>query len=193
MFLEGERVRLRPAEVTDTPRFLPWINDPEVRHLLGAAAYQYSLAAEEEFIRSRQENSWEAGVFLVIEAMDADDEPRTIGNLEARRLHAESRHAEIGILIGDREYWGRGYGEDAMRTLCRFLFEELDLHRVYLSVLEFNPRARRSYEKVGFVEEGRKREHAFIAGRYYDVIEMGLLRREFEAREAARPAAPARA
>ncbi len=184
--LEGERVRLRPLELSDAERFRVWFSDPEFFHYLAGAAYQLSLAAEEEFIRARQTNDWEHGVALAIEAMDVADAPVLIGSLELRDLHPESRHGEIGILIGEREYWDRGYGADVMRTICRFGFEELDLHRIELTVAAYNPRAQRCYEKVGFVVEGRKREHRYVNGRYYDTLVMGLLRSEFEAREAER-------
>lgn len=186
MFLEGERVRLRAAEPEDAPMFAAWINDPEIRHLVGGAAYQYSLVAEEEAIRARRTSDWEHGVWFAIEATGGavGEASRLIGNLDLRGLDAESRRGEIGMLIGDPEYWSRGYGSDALRTVCRWAFAELDLHRIELTVGSYNPRAQRAYEKVGFVVEGRMREHRYIAGRYYDTIVMGLLRGEFEANEA---------
>ncbi|MEX2229708.1 MAG: GNAT family protein [Dehalococcoidia bacterium] len=180
MFLEGERVRLRAVEPEDAPAFAAWINDPEIRHLLGGPAYQYSLVAEEEAIRARRTSDWERGIWFALEATDGEA-PRLIGNMDLRRLNAEARRGEVGMLIGDRAYWNRGYGSDALRTLCRWAFADLDLHRIELSVAEYNPRARRAYEKVGFAIEGRLREHRYIAGRYHDTIVMGLLRRDFEA------------
>lgn len=195
MFLEGERVRLRPVEPADGPAFAGWINDPELRHFVGGPAYQYSLAAEEEAIRARRTSDWEHGIWFAIEATDGPGDshgdaragPRLIGSLDLRQLNAESRRAEIGMMIGDRGYWNRGYGSDALRTLCRWAFSSLDLHRIELMVQEYNPRAQRAYEKVGFVVEGRMREHRYVAGRYYDTLIMGLLRREFEAHEGERP------
>ena len=181
--LEGERVRLRPAELADAERNRRWINDPEVHHYLGGAAYQFSLAAEEEFLRTKLTNDWEHGLFLAIEALD---DGAHVGNVELRALHAESRHGEIGMLIGERARWDRGYGEDALRTICRFGFDELDLHRIELTVAAYNPRAQRCYEKVGFVVEGRKLEHRYAGGQYHDTLIMGLLRRDFAARETER-------
>jgi RimJ/RimL family protein N-acetyltransferase len=192
MFIEGERIRLRPALLEDAARFVEWINDTEVRHLIGGQPYQISLGQEEEFIRSKTTNDWEHGVFVVIEATDGA-EPVAIGSIELRKLEAESRKGEIGMMVGDRAFWDRGYGTEALRTFCRWAFATLDLHRLELAVMDFNPRARRAYEKVGFAVEGRRREDTYLAGRYHDSIEMGLLRREFDAREAelevGRPAA----
>ncbi|MQA00291.1 MAG: GNAT family N-acetyltransferase [Dehalococcoidia bacterium] len=180
MFLEGERTRLRPPDLSEAPRFLEWIADTEVRHLIGGTAYPMTLAAEEEWLRSKSEISWDNGMFLAIDATDAPGgAPVHIGSIELRKLHAEARSGEVGMMIGERAYWGRGYGTDALRTLCRFAFEELDLHRLELGVAEYNPRAQRAYEKVGFVVEGRLRQDSYIAGRYYDTFVMGLLHSEF--------------
>jgi RimJ/RimL family protein N-acetyltransferase len=185
MFLEGDRVRLRPADLDDAPRLAGWINDPGIAHYLGGPARQFSLAAERAFVASKSANDGEHGLFLVIEATDGPA-PVAIGTIELRRLEPVARRGEVGMLIGERDYWSRGFGSDALRTLCRFGFAELDLHRIELTVASYNPRAQRAYAKVGFVEEGRLREHRYAAGRYYDTLVMGLLREGFEAREAAR-------
>ena len=84
-------------------------------------------------------------------------------------------------MVGDKSYWSNGYGSDAVMTLLRFAFEEMNLNRVELGVFEFNERAIACYLKCGFVEEGRRREHYFQEGRYWDIIDMSVLRREFEA------------
>jgi len=95
------------------------------------------------------------------------------GNMIA---HAE---AFVGIGIGERELWGKGYGTDAMRIILRYAFTELNLRRVSLNTFEYNPRAIRSYEKVGFVHEGRVRGEVHRSGKRWDVIFMGILREEW--------------
>ncbi len=185
MFLEGERVRLRPFDLADAPTTRRWVDDAEIVRLTGGVPYPFSLAAEEAAIRNEQTNDWDHGVHLVVEATGGEI-PTPIGTISLRNLHAAHRRALLGVLIGEREYWNRGYGEDAVRTICRYGFEDLDLHRIGLEVGAFNRRAVRCYEKVGFTIEGTLREHWYIAGRYRDVLWMGLLREEFEAREAAR-------
>ena len=185
MFLEGDRVRLRPTMLSDAAAAQQWINDPAVAHYL-RPPYQFSIVAEEEFLQSKLENDWERGIFLAIEAIDIGNEPRHIGSIELRNLSAESRRGELGILIGDREFWSAGYGEDSVRTMSRYGFDELDLHRIELTVGAYNPRAQRCYEKVGFIVEGRMREHRYVGGAYHDTIGMGLLRRDFEANEVGR-------
>ena len=96
-----------------------------------------------------------------------------------------TRNAWLGIVIGEREYWGKGYGTDAMNLLTRYAFMELNLHRVSLSVHSYNARALRCYEKAGFRVEGAIRGETFREGRHTDGIYMGILRREWESLEKA--------
>ena len=91
-------------------------------------------------------------------------------------------HADtfVSISIGEREYWDKGYGTDAMRVILRYAFIELNLHRVSLNVFEYNQRAVRSYEKAGFNHEGRVRQFLNRFGQRWDLIHMGILREEWE-------------
>ena len=109
----------------------------------------------------------------------ADD--RLIGLLGLYTIFPAQREAFMGIHIGERAYWGNGYGTDALRVLLRYAFDELNLYRISLSVLEGNERAMRSYEKCGFRYEGRERQVWTYDGRRWDEIYMGLLRDEWEA------------
>jgi RimJ/RimL family protein N-acetyltransferase len=85
----------------------------------------------------------------------------------------------LGIGLGEREYWGKGYGSDALRLILRYAFQELGLQRVTLTVFEYNPRAIRSYEKVGFIHEGRCRKAIHRDGERADLLVMGILRQEW--------------
>jgi RimJ/RimL family protein N-acetyltransferase len=87
--------------------------------------------------------------------------------------------AFVGIGIGDRELWGKGYGTEAMKLMLRFAFQELNLRRVSLNTFEYNPRAVHSYEKAGFVHEGCERDWLHREGRRWDLIYMGILREEW--------------
>ena len=182
MPLEGETIRLRAVERSDAARAYAWINDREVTEHL-AVRYPLSFATEEEWVaRAAQQNGYGDAVF----AIEIADGGEHIGNCGLHNVSPEDRVAELGVMIGAKEHWGRGYGADAVRTLCRFGFEELDLHRIELTTADYNVRAQRYYERVGFVVEARKREHRYKAGRYHDSVIMVLLRSDFEAREAQR-------
>lgn len=91
--------------------------------------------------------------------------------------------AWVGIAIGDREFWGKGYGTDMMKLCLQYAFTELNVHRVSLGLHEYNPRALRAYEKAGFRLEGRTRQDLMREGRRYDSIWMGILREEWMQRQ----------
>ena len=110
----------------------------------------------------------------------ADD--RLIGGISLDGGAYPSGETVVGIGIGDAADWGKGYGTDAMNIILRYAFEEMNLRRVALDTFEYNPRGIRSYEKVGFVHEGRMRGYLNRDGRRWDLIFMGILREEWEAR-----------
>ena len=176
--LEGKLVRLRALEPTDAEAAHAWFNDREVTHFL-AARYPISRADEERWLArvGGEENGFANGVHLAIETKDG----RYIGNVGLFEVQAENRRAELGIVIGDKSCWSNGYGTDAVLTLLRFAFHQMNLNRVALGTFEFNERAIACYRKCGFVEEGRFRQAYFQDGRYWDTVRMAVLRDEFEA------------
>lgn len=173
--LYGERVRLRAPERTDIPTFVRWFNDPEVRRYL-LMYLPMSQAREEqwfeEHLKARDE------MMFVIEAEEGG-EWLPIGTIGLHRVDWKNRLGVLGISIGEKRFWNQGLGTDAVRTLLRFAFLELNLHRVELDVYDFNPRAMRCYEKAGFRLEGTRRQALFRDGEYHDVHHMGLLQEEF--------------
>lgn len=111
-------------------------------------------------------------------------EERIIGDVELDGIQWSHGDAWMGIGLGEREYWGRGYGTDAIRILIRYAFTELNLSRLTLDTFEYNPRAIRVYEKVGFVLEGRERSMILREGRRWDVLYYGILRTEWMKKQA---------
>ena len=174
--LEGQLVRLRALDATDLERAYKWINDREVTRYV-VARYPMSREDERRWLGEGPTNGLAAGVRLAIEARK---DGVHIGNLDLHQVRPEDRKAGLGIMIGEKEYWSNGYGTDAIITLLRFAFGEMNLHRVWLHVFEFNDRGIACYRKCGFQEEGRLREHYYAEGRYWDSIVMGILRNEFE-------------
>jgi len=172
----GDKVRLRAIEREDLPRFVEWINDPEVRQ--GLNFYLPMSTVEEE--------RWYEGYLerdpperpLAIDVRDSDEWVH-IGSCGLFSIDSRARKAELGILIGDKTYWDRGYGTDTIRTLLHHAFESLNLNRISLQVFESNPRAIKVYKRVGFTAEGRLREARFSQGRYEDTIIMSILRDEW--------------
>lgn len=170
---EGRLVRLRAREPEDEPLLYQWFNDPEVTQHL-TIRYPLSHAQEKEFI----EGASRVGYNLASFGVETIAESRLIGGLGLENVSPENRSAVLGIAIGDKAFWNGGYGTDAMRVLCRFGFEMMNLHRIELEVYADNARAIHVYEKVGFQIEGTRRQAMFKFGRYQDVHVMGLLEGE---------------
>lgn len=176
----GERVRFRHVEREDLPAFVRWFNDPEVRQ--GLAIYlPMSLVNEEKWFESMLQRPLEEQV-LCIEMKDGD-EWRLIGNCGMFGIDKRVRSAEVGIMIGEKEYWNQGYGTEAMQLLLKHGFDTLNLNRIFLRVYETNPRAIRSYEKAGYVHEGRQRQSQYIDGEYVDDFIMSVLRDEWQQKQ----------
>jgi len=173
VFLPGERLYLRPLEKGDIDRCTRWINDPETRTSL-AGYLPMNRAAEEKFVEGPADPS--TAVYLAIVLNEGD---RHVGNLGLQNIRWKDRAAEFGIMLGEADCLDRGYGSEATRLLLKYAFESLNLNRIQLGVWDFNHRAIRSYEKVGFVREGAQREYGFVDGRYADHITYSMLAREY--------------
>ena len=177
--LYGEQVRLRAIEREDIPTFVRWFNDPEVRQYLLMYG-PMSRAKEEDWFDSMQQRRDD--FLYAIEAQIGKDWVH-IGNLGLHRVDWKNRSGVFGIVLGEKTHWGQGFGTESARTILRFAFTELNLHRVELEVFAFNPRAQRCYEKAGFTREGTRREAIFRDGRYHDEHLMSILSEEFFAQE----------
>lgn len=174
--IEGKLVRLRAVEPEDAENAFRWMNDRDVsRNLM--ARYPFSLESEREWVKGATKPLDFGNARFAVETKEGVH----IGHCGLHGGSAENRRAELGIMIGEKEYWGRGFGTDVMLTLLRFAFEQMNLHKVTLGVFEFNERGLAMYTKLGFVEEGRLREDLFQDGRYWDLIRMSILRREYDA------------
>lgn len=179
--LHGAMVRL----TTEEPEIMAeamvrWAGDSEYLRLLDADPTNLlSVKKFTEFIQKDQEKDPPPYYFFAMRTL-ADD--RLVGCVGLDGDAFPNGDVFVGIGIGDREFWGKGYGTDAMNIILRFAFQELNLRRVSLDTFEYNPRAIRSYEKAGFVHEGRARKFLLREGRRWDLLFMGILREEWIAR-----------
>jgi RimJ/RimL family protein N-acetyltransferase len=175
----GERIRFRAVEKEDLPKFVSWLNDPEVRH--GLLLHNPLSQSEEEGWYEKMLTRPVDQHVMVIEVRlpgGEDDNPawKMIGSLAFDKIDWRVRAAEFGIEIGDKDFWNKGYGTEAVRLLVQHGFNTLNLNRIFLHVFETNPRAIRVYEKAGFTLEGRERQAEFREGRFIDVLRMSRLR-----------------
>ncbi|MGE5251479.1 MAG: GNAT family N-acetyltransferase [Bacteroidota bacterium] len=177
----GELVRLAndPPEVL-TKAFARWAQDSEFHRLADSDPAQlWSEKKHKEWVEKQMERDPMESFRFSIRTLAED---RLIGEVSINPVWV---HADgwVGIIIGERDCWGKGYGTDAMRLIVQYGFTELNLYRISLSLHSYNPRALRSYEKAGFKLEGTTRGDTLREGRRTDGLYMGILREEWLARE----------
>jgi RimJ/RimL family protein N-acetyltransferase len=176
--IEGSTINLRAIEEDDAVLFHHWINDPEVTRFLGANAFPaLSMAQEQAWIQSLRDEKGHKHYTITLK----DSTP--IGNCELRKFDWTARSCEVGIMIGEKQHWGKGYGGDAMALLLRIAFDGLNMHKVWLTCAAYNERGLRAYRRIGFQEEGRLRDDRFIDGQYHDTIMMSILEDEWRAKQ----------
>jgi diamine N-acetyltransferase len=174
----GERIRLRAPDRGDLPHFVEWLNDPEVRASL---SIYLPLSHEDEEGWFNEMISRPAEQHPLVIDVHSQENWLPIGNCGFNAIDQLNRSGEIGIFIGRKDLWDQGYGTEAVMLLLKHGFNTLNLHRIFLRVFETNKRAIRSYEKAGFVHEGRMRQAQYRNGKYEDVLLMSVLRPEWQA------------
>jgi len=173
--LIGKRCYLSPCSQADAAKWTEWDNDLEVTIPLGDEAFTpISVEKQQERIDEISKN--QSHVFTIVDL--ETDAP--IGRCMLFNLVQVNRMATLGIVIGEKTYWNRGYGQEAIKLLLDYGFNLLNLNNIMLGVAAYNLRAINCYQKVGFKEIGRRRKTKIIGGQRYDVIYMDILAEEFE-------------
>jgi diamine N-acetyltransferase len=171
---------LRAVERADLPTFVQWFNDPLIQRRLGRVE-PLSFAEEERWFEALQRSKTDLAYAIVV----GDD---LVGNCGLHRIDWRHRGAQLGIVIGDDACRGQGLGSDAVGALVNHAFANLGLHRIELEVLSDNEPARRCYVRLGFVDEGVRREARYIDGRFHDLVTMRILRHEWPTASTPSPA-----
>ncbi len=176
--ITGERIILRAWEKSDLEAFSRWFDDPEITVYLGNAYPAQSFEQEERFVQRALEDKNEHHYSMVLK-----EGGLLIGSCSIHQLDLKKRSAEVGLVIGEKAYWSRGYGREALHLLQEIAFEGLGLNRLALRHTDFNERGHRCYLAAGFIEEARLRQADFIKGAFHDEIIMSILAQEYFARK----------
>ncbi|MCK4649500.1 GNAT family N-acetyltransferase [bacterium] len=173
--LVGEKCYLSPCRLEDAEKWTEWFNDLEVTIPLGDEAYTpLSLDKQKEMISDIMKE--QSHIFNIIEL----ENDTLIGRCLLFGIDHVNRNAMLGIVIGEKEYWDKGYGQEATKLLLDYGFNLLNLNSIMLGTFSFNKRALICYKKVGFKEIGRRREARIIGGKKFDIVLMDILAEEFE-------------
>jgi RimJ/RimL family protein N-acetyltransferase len=173
--LRGALVRLRPLAESDVVSLVRWYSDPDVLHWLHRSE-EPTATVEAEAQRLQKAVADPAQVAWMIETTAG----RAIGYVRIESIDPVHRRASLAIAIGEKDCWGAGFGTEAIRLVLTHAFERLGLRRIELITDIDNARAIRCYENCGFVREGLLRQHRFRYGQPLDMLQMAVLREEWE-------------
>lgn len=172
VFLKSKRVVLRPVMREDVPLLIKWINDPDVRKYLSAYMPMMEADEDEWFENLHKRKPGDIILTIVVDG-------KAIGTMGIHKIDTRNRTAETGALIGEKEYWGKGYGSEAKMLLLNYAFNTLNLRRIGSSLFEFNERSYKYSLKCGYKEEGRRRKRYFVDGKYWDEILLAVFREDW--------------
>ncbi|MBD3184288.1 GNAT family N-acetyltransferase [Candidatus Poribacteria bacterium] len=172
-FIVGDRIYLRPLNVDDTDRYVSWLSDAEIRSYLGNA-FPCNNLREKEYLEGLYKNDKDVILGIIL---NRDD--KHIGGVGLHDISLPNSRAELGIMIGEKDCWSKGYGVEAIRLMLEYGFAQLNLNRIYLRVMSYNKRAIRCYEKTGFKHEIVMQQHIYKDGQYFDDYVMGILKEEW--------------
>jgi len=174
--LQGGRIVIRPIEEGDLPIVIGWWNDPEVMCFADDDPHPNRTLEELRDECRKEKTEWSESIQrFVIETREG----RLIGDIMYHSYRTDIKSAVLGILIGEKEYWGKGYGTEAVSLFLKYLFEDKHLHKVSLTVSDFNHRAIECFKKAGFRQNGTIRDSAIITGEYVNHIIMSILEDEY--------------
>lgn len=174
-FLSGKSIYLRPLEEKDIEgNYVKWLNDPEVCRYNSHHVFPYTYEGARDYIKTVSKSPSAVVLAIVLKENDIH-----IGNISLQDINYINRSAEFAIIIGEKKYWGMGYSKEAARLIVAHGFQELNLHRVYCGTSAKNIPMQKLAVFLGMKEEGLRREAMFKHKRFVDIMEYGLLSREF--------------
>ncbi|WP_210125277.1 GNAT family protein [Staphylococcus sp. GDY8P85P] len=162
------QINLRALKKSDSNLILNWMKNEKLRYLIGTV-YPITELEHENWFQNRMLEK-DNRMFVI----DLDNE-KSIGIVGFKNLDWVNRNSELFIYIGDEEYWGKGYGTQALELIIKFAFNNLNLHMLYLEVFAYNKNATKTYERLGFKQDGILRQSKFQDGKYYDKIIMSKI------------------
>lgn len=169
--LVGNRLYLSPMSVEDAAIYVKWLNDPTVSENIGMDTKITTLESEKEWLKENQ-NKYNFAIVL-------KESDKLIGNISLIEVDLVHRNAVLGIFIGDDSNRGKGYGKEAIKLLLEYGFNNLNLNNIMLSVYSFNKRAIKVYESLGFKKFGTRHKSHYFKGKFYDEIQMEILKEEY--------------
>lgn len=166
IILESDIFYLRKISIDDcNENYLKWMNDPEINKYLESRFTTHTIDSLKDFVNSM--NNSENNVLFAIVDKESDTH---IGNIKLGNIHPIHKYADIGLLIGDKNYWGRGIATNAIKLVSEFAFDELNLRKVFAGVYENNIGSIKAFEKCGFKKAYVKKDNYYFEGKFIDAF-----------------------
>lgn len=174
--ITGERIYLRKVKESDVKsNYYRWMNDPEVTRFLENGVQRYSVESLNAYVKEKNKDS--SNLFLAIIINDGNQH---IGNIKLGPINWTHSYGDIGIIIGEKEQWGKGYATEAISLFVKYAFNTLNLHKITAGCTELNLGSLKAFQKNGFKIEGVRKKQFFWKGRYFNGILLGLLNNNYK-------------
>jgi UDP-4-amino-4,6-dideoxy-N-acetyl-beta-L-altrosamine N-acetyltransferase len=170
--LKGESIILRPLKMSDWEKTLLWRNNITIKQLAMLHPFPITEMVEKEWYENMLKSTSDKTIYFTISTKD--DNP--VGFITLNKINYTHKNCYIGIVIGDFEAQGKGYGKEAMEIAIKYAFDTLNINKITLEVVENNISALALYKKLGFIEEGRLKRHFYAEGEYLDVLIYSIFR-----------------
>ncbi len=169
--IEGERIylrRLRPTDVSEN--YLRWMNSAEIMRYLESRFRSYTMEDLTDFVRAMQDDPYNLFTGIFLKGSD-----RHIGNIKVGPINPYHRYAEMGLILGETDCWGKGYATEAIQILTDYAFEHVGLHRITAGAYADNGGSTKAFERAGYQIEGVFRNHWCVDGKYQDGVSLGRI------------------
>jgi ribosomal-protein-alanine N-acetyltransferase len=174
-FLVGDNIYLRGLDEKDLEgRYIEWLNDPEVCENNSHHVFPYYYDNAKKYIEKTYNSRTELVLALVLKENDLH-----IGNISLQSINFINQSAEFAILLGEKQFWGKGYSKEAAKLIIKHGFMELNLNRIYCGTTAENIGMQKLALFLGMTQEGCRREAQYKGGRFIDMLEYGVLKKEF--------------
>ncbi|WP_320173906.1 GNAT family protein [Maridesulfovibrio sp.] len=175
LIVNGKNVYLRPISLDDVSEsYVNWMNDPQINQYLESRFTTQTLNSVKDFVKAMIESP-DNILFAICEK----DSGRHVGNIKMGPLNTAHSHAEIGLLIGEKECWGKGYGSEAIGLVIEYAFKTLNIHRLTAGAYANNIGSVKAFEKNGFTVEGIYKKHFLHNGVFIDATRMGIINPDY--------------
>jgi len=176
VLIKGERIFLREVVLSDaTLMYCRWMNDTKVNQYLECRFEKWTIKKLQDYIRQTQNNPDNLLLAIVLK-----NKNKHIGNIKIGPINRNHKFAKVGIIIGEKSFWGEGFAPEGVKLAVDYAFNTLGLHKLTAGVYANNSASVRVFEKSGFVKEGIEKKQYYCNGQYVDCVSFGILKDEFQ-------------